>query len=67
MLNFGIATLITDSSIRAVELARWAEANNFESLFMGAHSHIPTSRRTPFPVAGHSQSTTSILLTRSLN
>lgn len=52
MLNFGIETLITDSSIRAVELARWAEANNFESLFMGAHSHIPTSRRTPFPSGG---------------
>jgi alkanesulfonate monooxygenase SsuD/methylene tetrahydromethanopterin reductase-like flavin-dependent oxidoreductase (luciferase family) len=48
MLNFGLETLITDSSIPVVELARWAEDNGFESLFMGAHSHIPTSRRTPF-------------------
>ncbi len=48
MLNFGLETLITDASIPVVELARWAEDNGFESLFMGAHSHIPTSRRTPF-------------------
>lgn len=52
MLNFGIVTVITDSSITTVELARWAEANGFESLFMGAHSHIPTSRRTPFLSGG---------------
>ena len=49
MLNFGIVTITTDTSIPTVELARWAEAHGFESLFMGAHSHIPTSRRTPFP------------------
>ena len=49
MLNFGIVTITTDASIPTVELARWAEAQGFESLFMGAHSQIPTSRRTPFP------------------
>ena len=49
MLNFGLVTITTDASIPTVELARWAEAHGFESLFMGAHSHIPTSRRTPFP------------------
>jgi probable F420-dependent oxidoreductase len=35
-----------------VELGRWAEANGFESLWFGEHSHIPTSRKTPFPMGG---------------
>ncbi len=48
MLKFGIETLITEESIQTVDLARWAEDQGFESLFMGAHSHIPTSRKTPF-------------------
>ncbi|MBM4257758.1 MAG: LLM class F420-dependent oxidoreductase [Deltaproteobacteria bacterium] len=52
MLQFGIVTITTDASISTVELARWMEAHDFESLFMGAHSHIPTSRRTPFPSGG---------------
>jgi probable F420-dependent oxidoreductase len=52
MLQFGIVTITTDASIPTVDLARWAEAQRFESLFMGAHSHIPTSRRTPFPSGG---------------
>jgi hypothetical protein len=34
MLKFGIVAT-TDSSIPTVELARWAEDNSFESLFMG--------------------------------
>ena len=48
-LKFGIVTVVTDSSIPTVELAQWAEDRGFESLFMGEHSHIPTSRRTPYP------------------
>ena len=34
-LRFGIATVVTDSSIPTVELAQWAEDRSFESLFMG--------------------------------
>lgn len=52
MLNFGLVTVITDSSIQTIDLARWAEENGFESLWMGEHSHIPTSRRTPFVGGG---------------
>lgn len=52
MLNFGLVTVITDSSIQTIDLARWAEDNGFESLWMGEHSHIPTSRRTPFLSGG---------------
>ena len=49
VLKFGIVTVVTDSSVPTVDLARWAEDRGFESLFMGEHSHIPTSRRTPYP------------------
>jgi probable F420-dependent oxidoreductase len=52
MLNFGLVTVITDSSIKTVDLARWMEEHGFESLWMGEHSHIPTSRRTPFVGGG---------------
>jgi alkanesulfonate monooxygenase SsuD/methylene tetrahydromethanopterin reductase-like flavin-dependent oxidoreductase (luciferase family) len=33
-------------------MARWAEGNGFESLWFGEHSHIPTSRKSPFPMGG---------------
>jgi probable F420-dependent oxidoreductase len=39
----------TDYAIRIDELAREAEGRGFESLFVPEHTHIPTSRRTPFP------------------
>ena len=65
--KFGIVTVVTDSSIPTVELARWAEGRGFESLFMGEHSHIPTSRRTPYPSARCCRSTTCTFQTRSSN
>jgi probable F420-dependent oxidoreductase len=33
-------------------LARELEARSFESLWIGEHSHIPVSRRTPYPAGG---------------
>jgi probable F420-dependent oxidoreductase len=45
----GITLMLTDRSIHPVELAREVEARGFESLFLPEHSHIPTSRRTPWP------------------
>jgi probable F420-dependent oxidoreductase len=47
----GITLFPTDRSIHPVELAREVEAREFESLFLPEHSHIPTSRRTPWPGA----------------
>ena len=38
----------TDLGIQPVELAREAEARGFDSLWFPEHSHIPTSRRTPW-------------------
>ena len=42
----------TDYGIDVRELARAAEDRGFESLLMPEHTHIPTSRRTPYPGGG---------------
>ena len=39
----------TDFAMRIDALAREAEARGFESLFVPEHTHIPTSRRSPWP------------------
>lgn len=39
----------TDLSMDVVELAREAEARDFESLYLPEHTHIPLTRRTPPP------------------
>jgi alkanesulfonate monooxygenase SsuD/methylene tetrahydromethanopterin reductase-like flavin-dependent oxidoreductase (luciferase family) len=52
MADFCIGTIPTDYSLQPAELAPWAEAHGFESLWFGEHSHIPTSRMTPFPMGG---------------
>src|SRR4029079_4093670 len=39
----------TDYAIRPDELARAAEERGFQSVWVPEHTHIPTSRRTPFP------------------
>jgi probable F420-dependent oxidoreductase len=48
-MDIGICIFATDYSIRIDELAREAEQRGFESLFVPEHTHIPVSRRTPFP------------------
>jgi probable F420-dependent oxidoreductase len=52
MADFGIVTTCTHYSIQPAELGRWAEAHGFESLWFAEHTHIPTSRKTPFPLGG---------------
>src|SRR2546430_11092932 len=39
----------TDFAVPIDELARAAEQRGFESLFVPEHTHIPASRRTPWP------------------
>ena len=51
-MHFGVSMFHTDYSIPAVDLARALEARGFESLWAPEHSHIPVSRRTPFPGGG---------------
>jgi probable F420-dependent oxidoreductase len=52
MADFGIVAIPTHYTIQPAELALWAEGNGFESLWFGEHSHIPTSRKSPFPLGG---------------
>ena len=42
----------TDYGIEIGELARALEARGFESLFVCEHTHIPISRRSPYPGGG---------------
>ena len=49
---FGVGIFSTEYAIRPDELAREAEARNFESLWLPEHTHIPVSRRTPYPGGG---------------
>src|SRR5678815_1286718 len=48
-MDIGLCIFATDYAIRIDELAKAAEDRGFESLFVPEHTHIPTSRRTPFP------------------
>jgi probable F420-dependent oxidoreductase len=42
----------TDYAIRPDELAREVEQRGFESIWLPEHTHIPASRRTPYPGGG---------------
>lgn len=42
----------TDYGIDIRELAKACEDRGFESLFFPEHTHIPTSRKSPFPAGG---------------
>jgi len=46
---YGVSMFPTDYAIRPDELAREAEARGFESLWFPEHTHIPASRRSPWP------------------
>jgi probable F420-dependent oxidoreductase len=48
-MQFGIAIFPTDYSISMAELAPAVEERGFESLWATEHTHIPASRRTPWP------------------
>jgi probable F420-dependent oxidoreductase len=51
-MKFGGAMFFTDYSMTAMELARALEERGFESVWAPEHSHIPLSRKTPFPGGG---------------
>jgi len=52
MLDFGAAMFFTDYSMAPGELAAALEERGFESVWSPEHSHIPLSRKTPFPGGG---------------
>src|ERR1700679_560661 len=49
---FGASMFFTDYSMTAGELAQALEARGFESVWAAEHSHIPTSRRSPWGGGG---------------
>ncbi|MBV9249060.1 MAG: LLM class F420-dependent oxidoreductase [Acetobacteraceae bacterium] len=51
-MHFGASMFFTDYSMSPAELAQALEQRGFESVWAPEHSHIPTSRRTPFPGGG---------------
>ncbi len=51
-MQFGVCTFPTDYSMRFPDLAVAAEERGFESIWVAEHSHIPASRKSPYPAGG---------------
>ncbi len=51
-MQIGVAMFITDYSMAPGEIARAAEERGFDSFWAPEHSHIPLSRKSPFPSGG---------------
>jgi probable F420-dependent oxidoreductase len=51
-MKFGGAMFFTDYSMTAAELAAALEERGFESVWAPEHSHIPLSRKSPYPGGG---------------
>ncbi len=48
-MDFGVVMFPTDYSMRPGEFARALEERGFESVWFPEHTHIPASRRSPWP------------------
>ena len=51
-MQFGYLTLNDINGIRPDVLARELDQRGFDSMWVPEHSHIPTSRQTPYPAGG---------------
>ena len=51
-MKYGVFMFPADYAISAPELAMAMEERGFESVFFPEHTHIPASRKTPFPSGG---------------
>jgi len=51
-MKFGISTFVTDEGIGSAELGKALEERGFDAAFLAEHTHIPTSRETPYPGGG---------------
>jgi probable F420-dependent oxidoreductase len=51
-MKYGVVYFPTDYSIRVDDMARAVEDRGFESLWLPEHTHIPCSRRSPYPLGG---------------
>jgi probable F420-dependent oxidoreductase len=50
--TFGAMMFPTDYAIQPIELARAIEERGLDSVYFPEHTHIPTSRRSPWPGGG---------------
>ncbi|MBQ75029.1 MAG: LLM class F420-dependent oxidoreductase [Gammaproteobacteria bacterium] len=50
-MRIGISNFPTDYSMAPTSLGKALEERGFESLWVVEHTHIPASRRTPYPLA----------------
>lgn len=48
-MKIGASIFATDQTIKVTRLAVELEARGFESLWIPEKTHLPTSRRTPWP------------------
>jgi probable F420-dependent oxidoreductase len=51
-VEIGLCMFPTDYAIRPAELGRLAEEHGFDALLVPEHTHIPTSRKSPWPGGG---------------
>ena len=51
-MRVGLSTFPTTYSISAIELARAAQERQFDSVWVVEHTHVPSSRLTPYPMGG---------------
>ncbi len=51
-MRFGISTFVTDEGTPPGALAAAIEERGFDSLFVAEHTHIPLSRKSPWPRGG---------------
>src|SRR3954447_23893922 len=51
-MKVGVFYFPTDYGINIAALAKALEDRGFDSLFVPEHTHIPTSRKSPFPGGG---------------
>jgi probable F420-dependent oxidoreductase len=48
-MRYGVTMFVTDQTMGPIALARAVEERGFDSVFLPEHTHIPVSRRTPYP------------------
>src|SRR5438093_10187869 len=51
-MDFGLAIFPSHETLDPATLGSMVEERGFESLFFPEHTHIPVSRRTPYPPGG---------------
>jgi probable F420-dependent oxidoreductase len=51
-MRYSVTIVPTDQSIRIADFARAVEERGFDGLWVPDHTHVPTSRASPYPLGG---------------